>query len=159
MAVIETAVARFQARDPEKPRRGRKPVKEDVYISTSQIKIEEMEMNLKTDKTLTTTQRDALRNKASALRSRVNKKLENRLSLSKIDIMDKKASELFQIMVNEMDSETVQRCMAQVLGMLPAAQPAAGNKRARKSKLSATTPVANKANLVNKMTEFFHQKD
>ena len=70
-------------------------MKEDVYISNSQIKIEEMEKNLKTDKTLTPALRDALRNKASALRSRVNKKLENRQSLSQIDAMDKKASELF----------------------------------------------------------------
>jgi len=130
-------------------------VNEDFYIADSQIKIMKMEKELK-EKEMTTKERDALRNKTSALRSRVNKKLENRQSLSQIQVMDNKASELFQIMVKEMDSETIQRCMAKVSTKLPAVQPTAGNKRGRKNKLSITVAVATKADLVNKMTEFFH---
>lgn len=75
--IIEDAVANFQRKDPEKPRRGRKPIREDIYIETSLNKIAEMEKKLK-EENLTSKEHESLRNKASALRSRVNRKLEQK---------------------------------------------------------------------------------
>ena len=83
---IESAMAEFNKRTPDQPKRGRKPVREDIYISGSLAKIDAMEGRLKAEKdTLTPKERDELRNKASALRSRVNRKLEHRTQLCKLD--------------------------------------------------------------------------
>ena len=54
-------------------------MREDIYISESLEKIDHMEARLLNEKaTLSAKERDELRNKASALRSRVNRKLEHR---------------------------------------------------------------------------------
>lgn len=64
-------------RPADKPKRGRKPKQEDKYISDSLRSIDEMERRLVDEKgKLTPDERDQLRNKASALRSRVNRKIE-----------------------------------------------------------------------------------
>lgn len=76
---IEDAMAQYNMRPFDKPKRGRKPVREDIYISESLEKIESMESRLVLERTtLLPKERDELRNKASALRSRVNRKLEHR---------------------------------------------------------------------------------
>ena len=76
---IDDAMADYNMRPSDKPKRGRKPVREDIYISESLEKIDTMESRLVNEKlTLSAKERDELRNKASALRSRVNRKLEHR---------------------------------------------------------------------------------
>ena len=83
---IDNAMAEFAKRNPDQPRRGRKPVREDIYISESLAKIDAMEERLKKEKeTLSSKERDELRNKASALRSRVNRKLEARSNQHKLE--------------------------------------------------------------------------
>lgn len=62
-------------------------MREDIYISDSLKKIKEMESRLTNEKgTLTAKERDELRNKASALRSRVNRKLEHRKFQNKLEL-------------------------------------------------------------------------
>ena len=76
--VIE-AEAKFKRPDPTKPKRGRKPVREDIYISESLARIETMETRMIVEKeTLTVKEREELRNTTSALRSRLKRKLEHR---------------------------------------------------------------------------------
>ena len=84
---IDNALKVYQKRDPTQPRRGRKPVREDIYITESLAKIEMMEKRLAEEKnTLSSKERDELRNKASALRSRVNRKLEHKSFLQTLDV-------------------------------------------------------------------------
>ena len=83
---IDDAMAHYNLRAPDQPKRGRKPVREDIYISESLEKINDMERRLVEEKsTLLAKERDELRNKASALRSRVNRKLEHRTQTVKLD--------------------------------------------------------------------------
>ena len=72
-------MAQYELKDPTKLRRGRKPVRDDIYISQTLAKLKTMEKQLETEKnTLTPVEVEKLRNKASALRSRLNKKLEQK---------------------------------------------------------------------------------
>ena len=77
--MVAKAVAEFNEKDTTKPKRGRKAREQDEYISSSLLKIGNWEKRLIDEKdTLTPKERDELRNKASALRSRVNRKIEQK---------------------------------------------------------------------------------
>ena len=116
-AAIQSALDAHKARPEGQPRRGRKPVKEDVYITSSLVKIDEMEARLVNEKaTLTPDERDQLRNKASALRSRVNRKLEHRNFNSKLANVLEQFEAISQIIAEEMDSDTRKRCMSRLAG-------------------------------------------
>ena len=138
-------MAMYNQRPVDQPKRGRKPVREDIYISTSLAKIEEMEQRLQNERSsLTTKQRDELRNKASALRSRVNRKLEHRTQVDKLDKFNKNFETLSSIMINEMDKETRDRVMAQFLVMSSASSKSvAANKSGRKASTSRANNSAN----------------
>lgn len=111
MAIAE-AIAQHQMRPPDQPRRGRKPVKEDKYISDSLKSIAAMEQRLIDEKgSLTPDERDQLRNKASALRSRVNRKIEQRSFVSKLDDFKSQFSLLSSIMAEELDNATKLKVM------------------------------------------------
>ena len=60
---------------------------------------------------MTSKERDELRNKASALRSRVNRKLEHRTQLVKLQDFKDHFKTLSKIMVDEMDGDTRDRVM------------------------------------------------
>lgn len=108
-------MADFQKRDPAQPRRGRKPVREDIYISDSLAKIEAMESRLVDEKaTLSAKERDELRNKASALRSRVNRKLEHRSFMHKLETFKSQFTTLAGILADEMDVESRNRVMSRL---------------------------------------------
>ena len=48
--VINNAIAQFKSKDPSKPQKGRKPKREDIYISESLEKIKLMEQQLVDEK-------------------------------------------------------------------------------------------------------------
>lgn len=120
---LNNALANFKVRNPDQPRRGRKPVREDIYISDSLKKIKDMESRLTNEKgTLTAKERDELRNKASALRSRVNRKLEHRKFQNKLELFQTQFCSLATILTDEMDEATRDRIMDR-LAALPTPQP------------------------------------
>ena len=90
-------------------------MREDIYISESLAKIKDMEDRLKNERdTLKPEERDMLRNKASALRSRVNRKLEHRTQQCKLDQFVETFNKLSSVLVKEMDSDTRKRVMMQL---------------------------------------------
>ena len=113
---IKEAMEHYNMRAPDQPKRGRKPVREDIYISESLEKINTMEARLQNERdTLTSKERDELRNKASALRSRVNRKLEHRTQLVKLQDFKDQFKTLSKVMVDEMDGDTRDRVMTQLM--------------------------------------------
>jgi len=91
-------------------RRGRKPQQEDVYITKSLETIEKLEARLVTEKdTLNKKERKMLRSQASALRSRVNRKLEHRSHTSKLDEVLINFDTIAKIIAEEMDSDSRKR--------------------------------------------------
>ena len=126
---IKQAMDHYNMRAPDQPKRGRKPVREDIYISESLEKINFMEARLQNERdTLTTKQRDELRNKASALRSRVNRKLEHRTQLVKLHDFKDHFKTLSKIMVDEMDGDTRDRVMTQLNAQNAPSKSSAGGK-------------------------------
>ena len=127
---IKQAMDHYNMRAPDQPKRGRKPVREDIYISESLEKINYMEARLQNEReTLTPKERDELRNKASALRSRVNRKLEHRTQLVKLQDFKDHFKTLSKIMVDEMDGDTRDRVMTQLMTQIaPSSKPTAGGK-------------------------------
>ena len=106
----------FANKDPTLPRRGRKPREEEEYISTSLQKIEMWEKRLHEEKgTLTGKERDELRNKASALRSRVNRKIESKSTNKKMDEFAANFADYINIIFEEtQDAETRERILARL---------------------------------------------
>ena len=126
---IKEAMDHYNMRAPDQPKRGRKPVREDIYISESLEKINAMEARLQKERdTLTSKERDELRNKASALRSRVNRKLEHRTQLVKLQEFKDQFKTLSKIMVNEMDGDTRDRVMTQLMAQSAPSKISAGGK-------------------------------
>ena len=146
-------MAKYVQRDPTMPRRGRKPVREDVYITTSLQKIEKMERQLKDEAgRLTTKERDELRNKASALRSRVNRKLESRKNQSQLETMNARFSDLANLMIDEMDHDCRERIILKLAAKL------APTKRARQANPTYKVKV-NKQDILKVMKEFVNGND
>ena len=104
--VVIEAEAKFKRPDPTKPKRGRKPVREDIYISESLAKIEMMETSMIVEKEmLTQNEREELRNTASTLRSRVNRKLEHRTFMRDLENAKIQFYKLTSILTNEIGTE------------------------------------------------------
>ncbi len=102
-------------RPADKPKRGRKPKHEEKYISDSLKSIDEMERRLVDEKgILTPDERDQLRNKASALRSRVNRKIEQRSFVNKLEEYHRQFTVLSEIMIDVMDGATKTKLLERI---------------------------------------------
>ena len=129
---IKDAMAQFKMRDPELPKRGRKPVREDIYISTSLEKIEEMEKRLIEQKgKLSAKERDELRNKASALRSRVKRKIEQRSCLNELSTAKAQFAKFIGVVNEELSGEARARIMHNLADIF--VPDSSTKKRARKT--------------------------
>ena len=121
--VITSAVEQFKHKDPSKPSKGRKPIREDIYISQSLEKISQMEQRLIDEKdTLTDKEKQMLRNKASALKTRVNAKLGKKSLVSDIDFAKTQSATLFGILAQELDEEAFQRVSKKLSRHIAAAE-------------------------------------
>ena len=65
--------------------------------------------------TLTSKEREELRNKASALRSRVNRKLEHRTFMRDLDIAKEQFEALGKFIVEEFDNEARERISMKIM--------------------------------------------
>lgn len=151
--VIKQAVAEYERKDPTQPRRGRKPVREDIYIEESLKKINEMEGRMRDERdTLTSKEREELRNKASALRSRVNRKLEHRTFMRDLDIAKEQFEALGKFIVEEFDNQARERISTKIMAAgMP--QPAGGTKIDAKS-IKMTKKKSSNTELINLMKQF-----
>jgi len=103
--IIEQAVKKYERKDANKPRRGRKPVREDVYIQESLEKIAAMEKRLVDEaESLSEKEKESIRNTASALRSRLNRKLEKKSLEMDLRNAEDQFSLLAEIMTDELTS-------------------------------------------------------
>ena len=90
-------------------------MREDLYIKESLDKLAEMAAQLENEKdTLTTKKRDELRCKSSALRSRVNRKLELRAKKQIPEVYKSNFSTLIGLMIDEMNPGTRARIMSKI---------------------------------------------
>ena len=152
--IIEEAVKKFERKDANKPRRGRKPVREDKYIQESLEKIAAMEKRLEDEaESLTDKEKESLRNTASALRSRLNRKLEKKSLQMDLQNAQDQFSVLAEILMDEITSVKARERVSEK--MKKAQMQKASNKSGEKRTLkSAMSKAPTRQELMNRMKEF-----